>query len=313
MKLGEFGGYLSVDRQKLLFTSFYLLLERINRSIWCTAPGFLKFCLQIDQLLIKPTHALKQILCPEFDLDHSFWLKDITFSCSICIHFNNLETILAQPEEQPSHGNQAVLATIPTGIPPSFARPVTTVLAQPSNVSTKLSLSKIPPSHFPLPSKIPQIAARGSHEFSGKYSTGLSGESDGLKMGSAPPTQGGIQLSHFKIADTPSRSSETARSVTARKNASSLWPKDPALKVTSFATTKIVLPKGNSGVSISMHQATMPKSFSPAGRSKETRGVPQLPFSSANTSSVTFITLSLGFFIPENWDAHICSKTVSKA
>ncbi|KAF9682553.1 hypothetical protein SADUNF_Sadunf05G0120900 [Salix dunnii] len=217
------------------------------------------------------------------------------------------------PPEKPLQLAKMKSATIPTGIPPSLARPVTTVLAHPSNVSTKLSLSKIPPSHLPLPSKIPQIAARGSHEVSGKYSTGLSGESDGLEMGSALPTQEGIQLSHFKIADTPSRSSETARSVTARKNASSLWPKDPALKVTSFATTKIVLPKGNSGVNISINQATMPKSLSPAGRSEETRGVPQLPLSSANTSSVTFITLSLGFSIPENWDAHICSKAVSKA
>uniref|UniRef100_A0A0A9DYT1 ACC1 n=1 Tax=Arundo donax TaxID=35708 RepID=A0A0A9DYT1_ARUDO len=43
-------------------------------------------------------------------------------------------------------------AMIPTGIPPSFALPVITVFAQPSNVSTKLSLSNIPPNHLPSPS-----------------------------------------------------------------------------------------------------------------------------------------------------------------
>jgi hypothetical protein len=107
-----------------------------------------------------------------------------------------------------------------------------------------------------------------------------------------------------------------ARLVTASKNASSLGPNDPALKVISFATTIICLPLGNSGVDISKIQATIPMSLRPAGRSMGIIGVPQDPCFSANTSSVA-LTWDWLFLLPlvtlEVLDCHDFCSAVSNA
>ena len=81
----------------------------------------------------------------------------------------------------------------------------------------------------------------------------------------------------------------------ASKKASSRGPKAPAPCVTSLATTKRERPHGASGVTMRNFHPTIPTAErwgrvgEEGGGGISTRGVPNAPFASENTSSMAFI------------------------
>mmetsp|Transcript_6409 Transcript_6409/g.27247 ORF Transcript_6409/g.27247 Transcript_6409/m.27247 type:complete len:212 (+) Transcript_6409:1047-1682(+) len=101
---------------------------------------------------------------------------------------------------------RASTAMMPKGIPPSRARPVTTVFAHPETVSIHDPLSKIPVS-----APFPQINSRGSYgtPLAGEYVTPRPIGSSGSTIGRRPFLLEGIKLNQSKIERTPSTSSFT--------------------------------------------------------------------------------------------------------
>mmetsp|Transcript_91067 Transcript_91067/g.278769 ORF Transcript_91067/g.278769 Transcript_91067/m.278769 type:complete len:261 (+) Transcript_91067:860-1642(+) len=106
-------------------------------------------------------------------------------------------------------------AMTPMGMPPSFARPTTTLLPQPSRYSWKLPSSKKPLTRAPSGPRVPASMCRGSYGiFVWVKATSLSTGSIGSKSGGGLAAVLGVYDNQSKMALTPSWSLCTSLCVT---------------------------------------------------------------------------------------------------
>mmetsp|Transcript_30542 Transcript_30542/g.53706 ORF Transcript_30542/g.53706 Transcript_30542/m.53706 type:complete len:268 (-) Transcript_30542:1971-2774(-) len=102
-------------------------------------------------------------------------------------------------------------AITPMGMPPSVARPATTLLPQPPRYSVKLPASKKPGMNEPSAPVVPASILRGSYAvLVGVKAMSRSGESATVMREGIDFMSFGTKLSHCKILATPSSSSSAS-------------------------------------------------------------------------------------------------------